>query len=237
MPRPAPRATAEPPAASSPPRELPIFPLTGVVLLPRNFLPLHVFEPRYRNLVEDAMAGDGYIGMIQPVVPQDDNSPPEGPAGDAPEVYAVGCAGRIERCQRLDDGRFLIVLRGVSRFRIGDELAGARGYRRVAAEYDDFATDLSEADLEVDAGAALAAAVALGKARGFEIDLDKLAGLPGHALVNGLAAAMPLSPAEKQALLEASDLAAREELLTSLLEMSAGIAAGGPEPARPPVVN
>jgi len=226
---------------AEPPRILPIFPLTGVVLLPLNWLPLHVFEPRYRALVEDAMAGEGFIGMIQPLVPQDDNSPdPDADPGDGPVVYPVGCAGRIERCERRPDGRFLILLRGVRRFRVREELAPRRGYRRVEADYGDFAADLAEADAEVDPAPALAAARALGRARGFELDVDKLAGLPGSSLVNGLAAAMPLSPAEKQALLEAPDPPARQELLTALLEMNAGTAAAHSsdgEDDHPPLVN
>jgi hypothetical protein len=224
---------------AEPPRILPIFPLTGVVLLPLNWLPLHVFEPRYRALVEDALAGAGFIGMIQPLVPRDDNAPdPDAEPGDDPEVYPVGCAGRIERCERQPDGRFLLLLRGVSRFRVRAELAPRRGYRRVEADYEEFAADLAEAEAEVDPGPALAAARALGRVRGFDLDLDKLAGLPGFSLVNGLAAAMPLSPAEKQALLEAPDPAARQELLTSLLEMNAGPAAGGDgEGYTAPVVN
>lgn len=225
---------------SEPPQILPIFPLTGVVLLPLNWLPLHVFEPRYRALVEDAMAGERMIGMIQPVVPADDDSPdPEAPPGDDPTVYPVGCVGRIERCERQPDGRFLILLRGVRRFRVRDEVAPSRGYRRVEADYGEFAADLEEAEAEVDAAPALAAALALGRARGFELDLDKLEGLPGFSLVNGLAAAMPLSPAEKQALLEAPDPEARMELLTALLEMNAGTPAAGVEPAplEQPLVN
>lgn len=227
-------------AEPAPPRILPIFPLTGVVLLPRNWLPLHVFEPRYRALVEDAMAGDRFIGMIQPLVPADDDAPDplvELPAD--PEIYPVGCAGRIERCEPQADGRFVILLRGVSRFRIRAELAPRRGYRRVEADYAEFAGDLQEAEAEVDAGPALAAALALGRVRGFELDLDKLAGLPGFSLVNGLAAAMPLSPAEKQALLEATDPAERQELLTSLLEMNAGPAAAAraDDSHQPPLVN
>ncbi len=225
---------------AEPPRILPIFPLTGVVLLPLNWLPLHVFEPRYRALVEDAMAGAQFIGMVQPVIPADDDAPDAGAEpGEDPQVYPVGCAGHIERCERLSDGRFLILLRGVRRFRVRAELAPRRGYRRVEADYEEFAADLAEAAAEVDPGPALAAARALGRVRGFELDLDKLAGLPGFSLVNGLVAAMPLSPAEKQALLEAPDPAARQELLTSLLEMNAGpaAAAGGDDDFQAPLVN
>jgi hypothetical protein len=226
----------------SAPRVIPIFPLTGVVLLPLNWLPLHVFEPRYRALVEDAVAGDGFIGMIQPVVPRQDNAPdPDAPPADDPEVYPVGCAGHIERCERQADGRYLVLLRGVTRFRVVDELPGRHGYRRVEAAYEEFAGDLREAEAEVDPAPALAAAQAFGRVRGFEIDLDKLAGLPGFSLVNGLAVAMPLTPVEKQALLEAEDPRARGGLLTELLQMAAGTAGAADEDDldryRPPLVN
>jgi len=222
------------------PRVIPIFPLTGVVLLPLNWLPLHVFEPRYRALVEDAMAGDRVIGMVQPVMPRHDNAPdPDAPPEDDPVLYPVGCAGRIERCERQPDGRYLILLRGVRRFRVREELPGRNGYRRVEADYDEFAGDLDEAEAEIDATPALAAAQAFGRVRGFDIDLDKLAGLPGYSLVNGLAVAMPLAPAEKQALLEAPDPQQRLGLLTELLQMAAGTAAADDDEdlATPPLVN
>lgn len=204
------------------PRVIPIFPLTGVVLLPGNWLPLNVFEPRYRNMVEDALAGERHIGMVQPVEPRPgDNAPdPEAPPPDDPEIYPVGCAGRIERCERQPDGRFVLLLRGVSRFRVREELPPMRGYRRVSAGYDEFAADRAETEVEIDPAPVMDAVRQYGLAQGAEIDLSQLAELPGRALVNGLAAAMPFSPAEKQALLEASDPESRLAMLVSLLQMS-----------------
>ncbi len=108
------------------PDPLPIFPLTGTLLLPANWLPLNIFEPRYLAMVEDAMAEGRMIGMIQPLVARQDNAPPYEvlleEIEDHPSLYRIGCAGRIERCERQADGRFLILLRGVSRFRVIDEL-------------------------------------------------------------------------------------------------------------------
>jgi uncharacterized protein len=202
------------------PEVIPVFPLTGVVLLPGNWLPLNVFEPRYRALVEDALAGGRHIGMIQPLAPQADNAPdPEAPPPDDPEIYPVGCAGRIERSERQADGRFVILLRGVSRFRVREELPPERGYRRVVAGYDEFAADRRETEVHVDPEPVMEAVRRFSRAQGTEIDFDKLSGLPGRALVNGLAVAMPFSPAEKQALLEAPGPAARRTMLLSLLEM------------------
>ena len=101
-----------------PPDILPIFPLTGVLLLPGMWLPLHIFEERYRNMIADARDGAAYIGMIQPVVPREDNRPkPEAPP-ENPEVYGIGCAGHIDQCEQTEDWRFYIQLKGVSRFRV-----------------------------------------------------------------------------------------------------------------------
>ena len=131
----------------------------------------------------------------------------------------MGCAGRIERCEPQADGRFLIFLRGVSRFRVQAELPSRRGYRRVVAGYDEFAVDRRETEVDLDPAPVLEAVRRFGRIQGTEIDLEQLGGLPGRALVNGLAVALPFSPAEKQALLEAPGPAARREMLLALLEM------------------
>lgn len=110
-----------------PPEILPVFPLTGTLLLPGNFLPLNIFEQRYGNMVADAMAGERTIGMIQPLVPRPDNWGMPEEVFDQPELYAVGCAGRIERCEPQPDGRYLVLLKGVSRFRVREELPPLRG--------------------------------------------------------------------------------------------------------------
>jgi Lon protease-like protein len=233
----APPALDAPPPA--PPEVLPVFPLTGSLLLPGNWLPLNVFEPRYRNLVEDAMGGRAdprWIGMIQPRVPQQDNWPAlEAPPAN-PELYTVGCAGRIERCEPQEDGRYLILLRGASRFRVRRELARRRGYRRVAADYAEFAADRNETEVEIDPAPLLQAVRAFGEAQGLVFDLDVLAALPGVALLNGLAVALPFPPAEKQALLEAPGPQERRQLLLALM----GMGIEPLDPARyyaPPVVH
>lgn len=202
------------------PQELPVFPLTGVLLLPGNFLPLNVFEMRYRNLVEDVMEGHRGIGMIQPRTPQPDNF---GLALDSrPELYPVGCLGVIERCERQPDGRFQIVLRGVTRFRTLRELAPRRGYRRVAAAYADFADDLEQDEGGLDRSRLLAAADGFGREHGLEFDADLLRALPARSLVNALSASLPFAPVEHQALLEAATVAERQELLLTLIEMAVG---------------
>ncbi len=225
---------AAPASPAAPPAVLPVFPLTGSLLLPGNWLPLNVFEPRYRNLVADATGADGggapepggagggavgWIGMIQPRVPHQDNWPAleEPPAN--PELYTVGCAGRIERCEPQPDGRYLVLLKGVSRFRVRGELALLRGYRRLFAEYVEFAADLLEPKAELDPAPLLRAVRQFGEAQGLAFDLDVLASLPGVALLNGLAVALPFRPAEKQALLEADGPHERQRIMLALMGM------------------
>lgn len=206
------------------PRVLPVFPLTGVMLLPGNWLPLNVFEPRYRNLVREAMDGARAIGMIQPVVPRRDNAPPPEAVDENPDLYTVGCAGRISACDPQPDGRFHILLKGVSRFRIREELPLHEGYRRVIADYGDFAADLGEPEAEIDPAGILGAVAAFAKRHGLEFDMTMLAALPGVTLLNGLAVALPFHAAEKQALLEAASPHDRAALLLALMDM--GIEAG-----------
>jgi Lon protease-like protein len=201
---------------------IPVFPLTGSLLLPGNLLPLNIFEPRYRNMVADVLEGDQYIGMVQPFTPRQDNwvagaEAVEDP--DNPEIYRIGCLGRIEECELQDDGRYLIVLRGVSRFHIREELARPRGYRRVVADYRDFQRDFDELNVFLNPSRILRALRAFGEKHDLELDYDLLASVPGISLLNGLSVALPFPPAEKQALLEAADPAVREELLLTLMGM------------------
>lgn len=201
------------------PTALPIFPLAGVLLLPGNSLPLHVFETRYRNMVEDALAGPGVIGLIQPRGKVLDAEPE--PA--EPALYSVGCAGRIHRSQKLPDGRYLILLVGLSRFRVRAELPGRRGYRRVEAAYDEFGGDGLDGQQSLpDLTSLLAGVRTFGVTHGLEVDLDELRGIPPPQLVNGLSAALPFAPAEKQALLEADGPLERSQVLVLLLAMSGG---------------
>ncbi len=208
------------------PEVLPIFPLTGAILLPGGRLPLHVFEERYRHMVEDALEGVGFIGMIQPRAPGDQVDP-----RPSPELFSVGCAGLIERWESLDDGRYIILLKGMARFRVRRELPPERGYRRVEADYAGFGRDLEEEGTAVPADRLMAALKSFGETHGVPIELDKLAALSGLALLNSLAMALPFQPAEKQALLEAPDVEGRLETLLALMDMGVELKPDSPPPA------
>ncbi len=210
------------------PEILPIFPLTGAILLPGGRLPLHVFEERYRHMVEDALEGDGFIGMIQPQTPASQVDP-----RPAPELYSVGCSGLIERWENLDDGRYVILLKGIERFRVRRELDPQRGYRRITADYEGFAADLEEEGAEVPADRLMEALKDFGEAHRVPIELDKLGELSGLALLNSLAMALPFQPAEKQALLEAPDVEHRLETLLALMNMGIELKPDSP----PPILN
>ncbi len=218
------------------PAALPVFPLTGTVLLPGNFLPLNVFEARYRQLVEDVAAGGGVIGMIQPLVPMPDNWGPVVGASARPELYRVGCAGVLTECERQPDGRYVIVLRGASRFRVRRERDSGRTYRVLEVDFSEFRDDLRERGAAVEPVRLLAAVEAMSDDWGLEFDLDLLRSLPGVALLNALCAALPLSPAEKQALLEAPGVEERYELLLDLMGMGPGMPLGV-ERFKPPTVH
>jgi Lon protease-like protein len=197
------------------PATLPIFPLTGVLLLPRGQLPLNIFERRYLNMAEDALNSDRMIGMVQPLYPEAD------PVSERAEIYSVGCAGRIVSSTETTDGRMLITLAGVCRFRQAGELAGKRGYRLVTAKYGDFLADFAK-----DRGAAADRARLLAAVRNFfdlkEIDTDWAAieEADDESLLTSLAMVCPLEPREKQALLECRGLDEQSELLTALLELA-----------------
>lgn len=215
--------------------ELPIFPLTGTVLLPGCFLPLNIFEPRYLNMVADALDGGGLIGMVQPVVPAADNWGPVPDQLMEPEVYAVGGAGQIKQHEPQPDGRSLILLEGRTRFSIVDELEPRNGYRRARVDPSLFPEDHSQPpDLEVSR--LLRAAERLRDEHGLDLDLDLLAGLPATSLLNGLCSALPVAPAEKQALLEAPTAAERLELLLDVLGMTFEVSSSESR-HEPPLVN
>jgi len=200
---------------------LPVFPLTGVMLLPGTVLPLHIFEPRYRAMVEDALDADKIFGMIQPFAPQDDNRGPEHGVSAAPDLYKVGCAGYIEKWEKFPDGRFFVQLKGVNRFRFDEELALQRGYRRVKAIYEDFTDAGAESSWQCDRVAVLEALASYGKAHGMNVKPDQAAQFTDLELVNLLGISLPFHPAEKQALLEARGLKDREKMLVNLLQLGA----------------
>lgn len=192
---------------TTPPRtvRLTVFPLAGALLFPRMHLPLHIFEPRYRAMVTDSLARDRRIGMVQP---RD--------ASDPPALFEIGCVGRIAEVQALDDGRFDIVLEGLSRFRIVRELEVTTAFRQVEAELiadpDDEVLAMGErAALELESRR-------FADAHGYAVDWEAVTRLDDASLVNGIAQIAPFDPAAKQALLEADALAERAELTVQLMQ-------------------
>ena len=197
---------------------LPIFPLTGVLLLPRGRLPLNIFEPRYLAMTRDALGGARLIGMVQPSDPQDDG---RGGGGLNPPVYPVGCAGRVTQFSETDDGRYLITLTGVSRFRIREELPLLDGYRRIAPDWQPFAHDRERPGKpEFDRERLIRGLKSYFAQRQIQADFEAIEKAPGEYLVTSLAMACPFAPSEKQALLEAADLNERAQLLSALVEMA-----------------
>ena len=198
------------------PAALPIFPLSGVLLLPGGRVPLQIFEARYRALIEDALGQGRLIGMVQPIAFARD------PVPDGIAVYPVGCAGRIVSFAESDDGRYFVILAGTSRFRIRSELAGQRGYRRVAPDWATFACDREDGpEPAIDRPRLVKAARAFFAARGLTADARSLDELNGPALVTWLAMACPFAPGEKQALLECACHGERAETLAATLEFAA----------------
>ncbi len=200
------------------PGTLAIFPLTGVLLLPRGQLPLNVFEPRYLALVEAALSGTRLIGMIQPIEHEEKTL--------TPKLSAIGCAGRITGYRETDDGRYLITLTGICRFRVVEELNCDTPYRQVTANYARFASDLAEgADSDFPRERLLAALNEYLSRRDLKADWRSVMNAPAETLVNALAMLCPFEPAEKQALLEAPGWPERVSTLLALLEM-AGASSG-----------
>ncbi len=203
------------PGPESLPETVPIFPLPGALLRPHGHLPLNIFEPRYLNLIEDALGQGRTMGMVQPVHADPD------PVSDTAELYQTGCLGRIISFAETDDGRFLITLAGVSRFRNANEMEGVRGYRRVAARYDAFACDLREdAGALADRQRLLDALRAYFRLQAIDTDWAAIKEAPDGALVTSLAMTCPFEPREKQALLECPGPVERGALLITLMEMA-----------------
>ena len=207
------------PDRSALPDTLPIFPLTGVLLLPRGRLPLNIFEPRYLAMTRDALGGERLIGMVQPSEPQRDN---RGGGAINPPVYPIGCAGRITAFSETDDGRYLLTLTGVSRFRIRDELPLLSGYRRIVAEWQPFAHDVdTPTGSEFDRDRFIRGLKGFFTQRQISADWEAIEKAAGEHLINSIAMLCPFAPSEKQALLEAPDLDERARLLIALVEMAA----------------
>ena len=193
------------------PDALAVFPLAGALLFPRWSLPLNIFEPRYLNMIDDAMSGSRLIGMIQPV----------GGTKASPGLANVGCCGRITSYSETEDGRYLINLSGICRFGVVEELAVQTPYRQVKPDWTPYGADLMEPDLSClperdQLASALRAYV---DTHEMEVDWDAVESAPLETLINALAAGCPFSPIEKQALLETPDICARCEALIALLDM------------------
>jgi Lon protease-like protein len=193
------------------PGVLPLFPLSGAVLLPRGELPLNIFEPRYVAMVEDAIAGTRMIGMIQPV--QD--------AASRPRLFDIGCAGRITQFSETGDGRYLITLSGVVRFRTIEELSAPTLYRQFRVDYAPFSADLRPGAGEnaVDRDGMVAMLRRFAGASNLEVDWGSIDAAPTETLVNALAMMCPFGANEKQALIEAIDLKTRAETLVALAKL------------------
>ena len=196
------------------PNEFAIFPLPGALLLPGGRLPLHIFEPRYLAMIEDALGAGRVIGMIQP-----DALRPTSPTG--PGLYRVGCLGRITSFSEAEDGRFLVTLVGLARFSISVELEMLRGYRRVRADFGRFPADLQDDDGAIEREVLLDALRTYFTVRGFEANWEAIEDMADPMLVSTLAMVCPFEPAEKQALLEAPNTEERSQALLALLRMGA----------------
>ncbi len=197
------------------PEVIPVFPLSGALLLPRGQMPLNIFEPRYMTMIDDALkGGDRLVGMIQP-----DAANPGSPT--APNLYKVGCVGRITQLSETGDGRYLIQLTGVCRFRIEQEMTVRTPYRQCRVTYVPFKDDFTARKDEdaVDRGAVLRALSEFLKANKLQADWEGIDEAPNEALVNALAMMSPYGPAEKQAMLEAPDLKTRAEILVAVTEI------------------
>lgn len=184
---------------------LSIFPLTGAILFPGLQLPLHIFEPRYRALVGDALVRDRRIAMIQPQRPID----------GAP-LYTVGCVGRIGEIEAMDDGRYNLILEGQSRFRLVRELDVATAFRQVEGELIE--DDDDETLTHAQRGGFEREAREFADAQGYSVDWDSVQNLDDISLINGVSQIAPFDPASKQALLEANSLKERCELLVQLMQ-------------------
>jgi len=193
------------------PATIPMFPLSGALLLPRARLPLHIFEPRYLAMLEDAMkTRERLIGMIQPY-----DAP-----GAAGKLHAIGCAGRLTAFSETEDGRYMVTLSGISRFRVGSEVQGFSPYRRCDVTWTGFDRDMgpTERDTGFQREAFLALLGRFFRDRGLSTDWDSLREAEDELLINSLSMLCPFAPEDKQALLEAPSLSTRRETLVTLIE-------------------
>lgn len=197
------------------PERIPVFPLPGALLLPRGQMPLNIFEPRYLAMVDDALRdGHRLIGMIQPDVTHSRNE-------ERPALFSVGCVGRITQFAESGDGRYILELTGVARFKVVEEMTVLTAYRQCKVDYFPFIDDFTarKGEEAVDREALLSVLTDFLKANNLKVDWEGIESAPNEALVNALAMMSPYDAAEKQAMLEAPDLKTRAEILVAVTEI------------------
>ncbi len=199
---------------------VPLFPISGAILFPRSQIPLHIFEPRYREMVKDAAAGPGRIAMIQPHRLDHDNLAP---------LYGVGCIGELVGVEELEDGRYNIVLLGTNRFRLVGEVEGEASYRSAEVEIEVFPDEEPAALASIQRAEVEREARKLGDALGLAVDWSAVARLDDEMLVNAIAQVAPFDIGAKQALLEQATLDERADLLVQLMQFHRAAVGGGME--------
>jgi len=195
------------------PDSIPLFPLPGALLLPRGQMPLNIFEKRYVQMIDDALKGERLIGMVQPE--------PESSHSAVPGIYKVGCVGRITQFAESGDGRYLVSLTGIARYRILDELSALTPYRQARISFMEFAQDFAPRAGEeaVDRAGVIAVLRDFVAMNRIDVDWDGIDDAPNEALINALAMMAPFGVREKQALLEAPDLKMRADTLIAIAQI------------------
>ena len=195
------------------PKEVPIFPLPGAMLLPHGRMPLNIFEPRYLKMIMDSLKESRLIGMVQPLEPSSD------PIPEKTELFHVGCAGRITAFAESNDGRFLITLKGVCRFKIKKELEGDGSYRRVVPDCSGFKDDLSFDSPNINRDDLLPILKDYLELKGIQVDIADFVNIEDRFLIPTLSLINPFGFREKQAILEARDIGEMANVIISLMEM------------------
>jgi Lon protease-like protein len=207
------------------PNVVPVFPLPGALLLPRGQLPLNIFEPRYVAMIDDALKSHRIVGMIQP-------DPEASAAAVAPELCPVGCVGRLTQLAESGDGRYLVTLTGIARFRVVEEVTAMTAYRQCRVDFAPFIADFTPriGEDEVDRDGVLRTLRDFAEVNNLQIDWQSINEAPNEALVNALSMMSPFGPKEKQALLEARDLKGRADVLVAITEVELARGKSGASP-------
>jgi Lon protease-like protein len=204
------------------PEVIPVFPLAGALILPRGQLPLNIFEPRYVRMIDDSLMSHRLIGMIQP----DERRHVQ---ARVTSLHQVGCVGRITQFAETGDGRYLMTLTGVARFRVMEELSVITPYRQCRVAFKEFEADLNVQDeAQVDRTSVIRTLKLFAETNKLKLDWNEIDRAPNEALVNALAMMSPFGPSEKQALLEAADLKSRAEVLVAITEIELAKGGGAP---------